>query len=90
MKWPTLVPYWKRWHKMHSVRWGGGTGLLAVLVAAAIKASMGAAFIGMFSFPITLAIVGAIFLASTVGALIDQPVLRAPEKPKDNAGMTTK
>lgn len=71
-----LVPYWRQFWKLHTVRANTVGALLTAVAASTIKAAGVAAFGAILDFRVVLWLAFAVFVLSLVGALIDQPGLR--------------
>lgn len=71
-----LVPYWRQFWKLHTVRANTAGALMTAIAASTIKAAGVAAFTAVLDLRIVLWLAFVVFLLSLIGALIDQPGLK--------------
>lgn len=71
-----LVPYWRQWWKLHTVRANVVGALMTAISASTIKAAGVAAFGVILDVKTVLWIAFAVFVLSFIGALIEQPEIR--------------
>lgn len=78
---PNLVPYWKQWHKMHSVRFSALAAACATALASYHLAdSFSPAYVsGIPHWVVTALVVGTVVcpLLAGLGSVIDQPGVKA-------------